>query len=421
MKSGERGGRPHFVLPVQQAVTMLVAVGLVIVGSYAAYGFVEPLFLANRYLNGVIIGVFLIGILACFWQVVQIAASVIWIQSFLSGSQREGAQGYWTRKPPRLLAPLAGMLGSHNVLTQISTTSARSILDSVASRMDESRDISRYLSSLLIFLGLLGTFFGLAIAVPAIVDTIRSMAPSDSEGGLEVFARLMAGLEEQLGGMGTAFSSSLLGLAGSLVVGLLDLFAGHGQNRFYRDLEEWISGITKVGFGQSLVDAEGGEQPLSETAITALLEHLALLHEGLERAEEERNMLMSGVDQLAHSVAALAEQVGRQIEIQEERNKSGPPASELLRQLSASQSQIVELMTKVAVDSSDEESRILLRNIDIQLLRIFEDNLNARQDLAQQIRHEMNTLATAVRGAAARPSARPTQRQKGTGVQRTEN
>ena len=415
MKSGERGLRPQFALPLQQAVLMLLAVGLVIFGAYMAYGFVEPIFLANRYLNGVILGVFFVGILACFWQVAQIAASVIWIESFLFGGHRDGPLRILARKPPRLLAPLAGMLGSRSKLTQISTTSARSILDSVASRMDEARDITRYLSNLLIFLGLLGTFFGLAITVPAVVETIRSLAPSESEGGVEVFSRLMAGLEEQLGGMGTAFSSSLLGLAGSLVVGFLDLLAGHGQNRFYRELEEWISGITKVGFGQSLMEAEGAEQPLSETAIAALMEHLTQLHEMLARSEDERDAMMRGVAGLVATVSELAERVGEQTRLQEQRYLSGPPTSELLSQLAGSQTDIAELLAKVTVDFSDEESRMLLRNIDVQLLRLVEENLNARQELAQQIRQEIGALAAAVRGQQARRAAPP--RQEGTEAQ----
>ncbi|MCY3878445.1 MAG: biopolymer transporter ExbB [Rhodobacteraceae bacterium] len=412
MKSGESGQQPLFALPLRQAVLMLVVVGIVVAGSYMAYGFVEPLFLANRYLNGVILGVFFIGILACFWQVVQIATAVVWIQQFLFDEHPQ-----MVRKPPRLLAPLAGMLGSHNTLTQISTTSARSILDSVASRMDEARDIARYLSNLLIFLGLLGTFFGLAITVPAVVETIQALAPAESEGGVEVFRRLMSGLEEQLGGMGTAFSTSLLGLAGSLVVGLLDLFAGHGQNRFYRELEEWISGITKVGFGQSLIEAEGSEQPLSETALAALMEHLTVLHEMLSRAENERIQVMQNVAELVDSVSLLADRVDRQTRQTEERYKSGPPVSELLQQLSNSQTEIAELLAKVTVDFTDEESRMLLRNIDVQLLRISEDNLNARQDLVQQIRQEINALTTAVRSQSARRPARPPQRQEGVEAQ----
>ena len=137
----------------------------------------------------------------------------------------------------------------------ISSSSAHSILESVATRIDEARDITRYLTNLLIFLGLLGTFYGLATTIPAIVNTIKSLAPGPGESGLDVFTKLMAGLQAQLGGMSTAFSSSLMGLAGSLVVGLLELFASHGQNRFFRELEEWVSSITRLGLASG--DSEG--------------------------------------------------------------------------------------------------------------------------------------------------------------------
>ena len=136
-------------------------------------------------------------------------------------------------------------------------------------RIDESRDITRYIINLLIFLGLLGTFWGLSLTVPAVVDTIRSLAPQDGDtSDVSVFDNLMTGLESQLGGMGTAFASSLVGLAGSLVVGLLELFAGHGQNRFYRELEEWLSSITKIGL--SGMDAEEG---LTAANVGVVLQH----------------------------------------------------------------------------------------------------------------------------------------------------
>ena len=153
---------------------------------------------------------------------------------------------------------------------QLSSSSTRSILDSVATRIDEAREITRYIVNVLIFLGLLGTFYGLATTVPAVVETIRSLAPQEGEESIAVFNRLMTGLEKQLGGMGVAFASSLLGLAGSLIVGLLELFAGHGQNRFYRELEEWLSSITRVGFSSG---DEGGGQDTS--AMSGVMDHIA--------------------------------------------------------------------------------------------------------------------------------------------------
>ena len=173
---------------------------------------------------------------------------------------------------------------------QIAASSTRSILDSVATRIEEAREITRYIVNLLIFLGLLGTFYGLATTVPSLVETIRSLAPEDGESGFEVFNRLMNGLEGQLSGMGVAFSSSLLGLAGSLLVGLLELFAGHGQNRFYRELEEWLSSITRLGFSSG-----DGETSTENALFTAVLDQMSeqmdAMRSMFEQSDETRTMV----------------------------------------------------------------------------------------------------------------------------------
>lgn len=237
-----REAEPFFTQPVRQVTMMLIVSALVGVGAYVAYGPIFSIFIANPYLNGLILGVFILGVLTCFWQVAQLMRSVSWIEGFAAHRP-----GHEITIAPRLLAPLAALLRSRGPRSgQISSSSARSILESVATRIDEARDITRYLASLLIFLGLLGTFYGLAITVPAVVDTIRALAPQEGETGTQVFDKLMSGLEAQLGGMGTAFSSSLFGLAGSLVLGFLDLQAGQAQNRFYNELEEWLSTVTSL-------------------------------------------------------------------------------------------------------------------------------------------------------------------------------
>jgi hypothetical protein len=253
MDKPDREAEPYFSQPIRQIVSMLVVLGLVAGGAYIAFPRVAPVFLANPYLNGFIILVFFIGVLACFIQVVQLMSSVRWIVGFAAR-----IPGHEFTKVPRMLGPLAALLRSRGKQMHITSSSAQSIQDSVATRIDEARDITRYIVSLLIFLGLLGTFWGLATTVPAVVDTIASLEPKEGDSGLEVFGRLMSGLQSQLDGMGTAFASSLLGLAGSLVVGLLELFAGHGQNRFYRELEDWLSTITRLGFATGDGDADGG-------------------------------------------------------------------------------------------------------------------------------------------------------------------
>ena len=384
--------RGQFAQPVQQITFMLLVIGLVVAGTYFSYGFVGPIFFANPYLNGVILGVFFIGLLACFWQVAQIINSVIWVEGFIQDRTRN-----LRSKPPRLLAPLAGMLRSSDARLQLSATSARSLLDSVASRMDESRDITRYLTNLLIFLGLLGTFFGLAITVPAIVETIQSLATDEGEDSIAVFNRLMFGLEKQLGGMGTAFSSSLIGLAGSLVVGLLDLLAGHGQNRFYRELEEWLSGMTRVGLGRTDYDpdvAGGGQSP---GMIDGLESQIYELQSIVARSEAGHARIVESVGGLVNEIAALTENIKAQSSKREQPLFRGDNQSEILESLAKGQKDIVELLTKVAIDFSDAESRMLLRNIEVQLLRLLEENLVARQDLTEHMRHEIAVLVAAIR------------------------
>lgn len=270
-----RMDHPHFSQPIRQIVLMLIVLALVGAGGWFAYSRILPIFAANPWLNGLILSVFIMGVLACFWQVAQLIQSVNWIERFAerhSNATEKGvaAIGSGEDRAPRLLAPLASLLGVRGPAGGvISASSARSILDSLATRIDEARDITRYLSNLLIFLGLLGTFYGLATTVPAVVDTIRALAPQENETAIDVFEKLMAGLETQLGGMAVAFSSSLLGLAGSLVVGLLELFVSHGQNRFYRELEEWLSGFTRLG-----IVSEDGEK-LDQASILGFLDQIA--------------------------------------------------------------------------------------------------------------------------------------------------
>lgn len=388
----------RFTQPVRQITYMLVILGFVAIGTYLAFGQLKSFFLANPYLNGVIAGVFLVGLLACFWQVSQIITSVIWIEAYI-----DDRPNFDMVKPPRLLAPIAGMLGYGGARLRLSATSSRSMLDSVVSRMDESRDISRYLSNLLIFLGLLGTFYGLAITVPAVVETIRSLAPEESEGGVAVFSRLMDGLEKQLGGMGTAFSSSLLGLAGSLVVGLLDLFAGHGQNGFYRELEDWLSRNTAVGLASS--DAGTGRVEETDLSANVLAAEFDSLRELLARSTEENSRIASSLEEIAKSVEVLVGSVDARIAEEQSSSEAIAKAEGQIARLAEAQAIAAELLSKLSVDLTDAESRMHLKQIDVQLLRMYEDNLLARNELQQQISAEFNKLAETIREQSGyRPS-----------------
>ncbi|MCF3593679.1 biopolymer transporter ExbB [Rhodobacteraceae bacterium LMO-12] len=369
---------PQFSHPVRQIVMMLIVLALSGVGVFFALPRVLPVFLANPYLNGFIGFVFIIGMFACFWQVYQISRSVRWIEAFAGG--RAEAEGV---RAPQLLAPLATLLRSRGARMQISSSSARSILDSVATRIDEEREITRYLVSMLIFLGLLGTFYGLATTIPALVDTIRSLAPREGEGGVEVFSRLMTGLEAQLGGMGVAFASSLLGLAGSLIVGLLELFAGHGQNRFYRELEEWLSSITRLGF--STGDGDGAEHSIIAGVVDNMAEQMEELQQMFTQSDVSRAMVDEKLGHLADAIERMTYRMSDQ-----------NPVNSALMRVAEGQEAILEEIRRTRTGAGeagiDAESRMRLRSIDVQMLRILEEISAGRQETMAELRTDINAL-----------------------------
>lgn len=385
----DREAEPEFTLPTRQISLMIVVLAIMCAGAWFALPRILPLFLANLWLNGFICFVFFIGVLACFWQVIQLRSSVNWIEGFVANRA-----GHEIVRPPRLLAPLAALLRSRGARMQISSTSGSSILDSVATRIDEARDITRYIVNLLIFLGLLGTFYGLATTVPAVVDTIRSLAPQEGDTGVKVFEKLMAGLEAQLGGMGTAFSSSLLGLAGSLVVGLLELFAGHGQNRFYRELEEWLSTITRLGFSSG-----ESESNVDESQIAAVFEHMADQMEGMRTMFSQSELSRALVDERIGTLATAVEILAQNIE-------HGPESSAIERMLQGQEKLIETLQNNEDQATSgngnvDAESRMRLRSIDVQLLRILEEISAGRQESISDLRTDIAGLTNIIRAATA--------------------
>ncbi|TDX22165.1 biopolymer transporter ExbB [Rhodovulum visakhapatnamense] len=385
MDKTPREAEPQFSRPLRQVVLMTSSCVLFATGAYLAYPQVAPVFMASPYLNGAIFFVFLIGVATCFLQVIQLGASVRWIEDFANG-----VPGHNLTRAPRLLAPLAALLRKRrDKRMQINTGSARTILDSVASRIEEQRDITRYLTNLLIFLGLLGTFYGLATVVPAVVDTIRSLAPRDGEGGVEVFGRLMTGLESQLGGMGTAFASSLLGLAGSLVVGLLELFAGHGQNRFYQELEEWLSSITRLGFSTGETEGEvSAEVGLLAATLDQLAEQMEGLHTLFAESEGERVALESRVGTLAEAVNTLGAAMERQLD-------DTRAVTEALSRVADAQGRAtaaIEARMGEEGALADAEARMRLRSIDVQLLRILEEISAGRQETVTDLRGDLAAL-----------------------------
>jgi hypothetical protein len=391
MDQPDREAEPQFSQPLRQIVSMLLVLGLAAFVVVLALPRVLPVFEANPYLNGFILFVFLIGVLACFLQVAQLINSVRWIEGFSKGRGE-------SRIAPRLLAPLAALLRTRGARMQIGASSTRSILDSVATRIDEAREITRYIVNLLIFLGLLGTFYGLATTVPALVDTIRSLAPQEGEEGVAVFGRLMDGLDAQLSGMGVAFGSSLLGLAGSLVVGLLELFAGHGQNRFYRELEEWLSTITRVGFSSG--DGEAApDQTMMVQVVDGMAEQMEAVQRVLEQAEVGRVSMDMRLSELAGAVERLGDSLGQG-------NGQDAALIDALMRLAEGQERLANALgSQERGEGLDAESRMRLRSMDVQLLRILEEISAGRQDTMAELRTDLAALTRAVEQSRTRPAA----------------
>lgn len=265
---------------------MVIYLGIVAFVCALLYEPLKSAFLANWVFNLLIICVLLIGIGITFRQVLVLWPELKWIKIF-----RTGQTGLSVTTEPRLLKPLAKNLDSHvkHDRFSMSALSLRTVLDGIRSRLDESREISRYMIGLLVFLGLLGTFWGLLGTIDAVGKVIGGLEIG-SQDFSKVFSELKNGLMEPLAGMGTAFSSSLFGLGGSLVLGFLDIQAGHAQNRFYDGLEEWLSGLTH------LIDAPDTIEEVEMAAEMSLSNELATL---ITELREENRLLrqhISGPD-----------------------------------------------------------------------------------------------------------------------------
>ncbi|MGZ0216999.1 MAG: flagellar motor protein MotA, partial [Acidimicrobiales bacterium] len=271
-------------------------------GTIAAtflYGTLISSFMANPLLNGLILGVLLTGIILNIRQVIMLKPELEWLESF----QGQGADKtvdehlelkdsppFLSSAGPKLLSSMARMLSESRNKSgkfSLSAQAMRTLLDGIASRLEESRDLARYFVGLSIFLGLLGTFWGLLGTVASVGDVIRNLSITGDDISL-VFNDLKAGLEAPLDGMGTAFSSSLFGLAGSLVLGFLDLQAGQAQNAFYNNLEEWLSGMTRLSSSTNLRENEQGVSAYTEALLEQTAESLDELQRTIGRGEESR-------------------------------------------------------------------------------------------------------------------------------------
>jgi len=287
---------------------VLIWIGVFLAAVAAVGGLLaQPLtnaFMANPVFNGMILTVLFVGLVIDCRQVLVLKPEVDWVARF-----RQADEGDAPSLPnSRLLGSMARMLtGRRGDRFSLSATSMRTVLEGSRTRLDESRDISRYLIGLLVFLGLLGTFWGMLDTLRAVGGVITNLRMEGADGG-QIFAELRDGLQAPLTGMGTAFSSSLFGLASSLVLGFVDLQAAHAQNRFYNDLEEWLSGQTRLSSGAVGGDGEGSVPAYIQALLENTADSLDKLQRIMARGDEERRSVDARIIELTEEVSRLAEQ-----------------------------------------------------------------------------------------------------------------
>ena len=351
-----------------------------------AYEILFRIFMYNPVLNGFILAVLLVGIVYIFRRVFVLKPEIRWIEAF-----RTSKPGFSLQAAPRLLAPVAAALGEQERRGRfvLPAMSARYLLDSISARLDESRDISRYQVGLLIFLGLLGTFWGLLDTIGSVSQVINGL--SVGQGDLvTMFEELKAGLAAPMGGMGTAFGSSLFGLAGSLVLGFLDLQANQAQNSFYNDVEEWFSGLTRLSGAEPLFSGSDVSIP---AYVQALLEQTAENLEGLQRSvarsEENQTTVHSGLIALTERLSALGDQIATE--------------QALLARLISSQEELRPVLARLAEADGggvDEATRNHIRNMDVYLARLLDETVQGRSQMTHELRSEIKMVARTIAAAA---------------------
>lgn len=371
-------------------ISMLVFLAAV---AMVCAALIEPLrtaFLANEVFNGMILSVLVVGIVINIRQVVNLKPELRWIENF-----RKGDFTAPSKSQPRLLAPMARILaGRSQEVFRLSATTMRSLLDGIRLRLDEHRDVSRYLIGLLIFLGLLGTFWGLLDTIAAVGRVIAGLSTDDGDASSR-FGELKQALQGPLAGMGTAFSSSLFGLGGALVLGFLDLQAGHAQNRFFNHLEEWLSELTHLPSG--LLSAEG--ETTVPRYIEALLEQTAdglhSLQRIMARGEDSRHASQSRLLELTEKLAELSDQMRAE--------------EKLILNLAKGQLDLQPAIARIAEGitderGGDEEVRGHIRNIAVLLNRLLEEFSTGRTEFMEELRSEIRLLTRTLAQRPEKPS-----------------
>jgi len=377
--------------------TYLIRMAAFLVAVMVVAGLLSPVLLTafgnNPLLNSLILLVLLIGIGWNLRQVLRLSPEVTWLETYQSSRPRLNSL-----PSPKLLAPMANMLASREAHSRtdqarftLLATAMRSLLDGIASRLDESRELSRYMTGLLIFLGLLGTFWGLLKTVGAVSDVIASM--SVGSGDLNaLFEQLKSGLSKPLAGMGTAFSASMFGLSGALVLGFLDLTAGQAQNRFFNELEEWLAGLTRLSSGV-LAEGDGSVPVYVQALLEQTAENMENLQHILSRGEESRSHANQAVLALTEHIATLSD--------------SMRTSQQLMLRIAEAQSAIgpaLQRMTDQRRESGfDDAARAHLRNIELYLQRLLADAEQGRAQSTAELRNDLRILTRTVAALADEP------------------
>jgi hypothetical protein len=374
--------------PAVYLIRMLVFLLAVLVVAAILSPALITAFETNPLLNALIALVLLIGIGWNLRQVTRLTPEVRWAETFQQSRARLAGL-----PSPVLLAPMASMLASRssqgkqggNDRLTLSAPAMRSLLDSLASRLDESRELSRYMTGLLIFLGLLGTFWGLLLTVGAVAAVINGMSVGSGDINA-LFDQLKSGLARPLQGMGTAFSSSMFGLAGALVLGFLDLTAGQAQNRFFNELEEWLAGLTRLSSG-----VLGGEGDASVPVyVQALLEQTAENMENLQR------ILVRGEDargQANEAIVSLTDKIGMLSDTMRSNQQ-------LMLRIAEAQSSLGPALQRLGERGGDDAARNHLRNIEAGLGRLVGELERGRAQSTSELRNDIRVLTRTIAGQA---------------------
>jgi hypothetical protein len=397
--------------PGRYLFVMLVFLAVLGAGAYVWFDKLHGFFLANPVLNAIVLGLLAAGIVYCFWQVVRLFPEVTWIKNYQRDRTLTGSE-------PHLLGGLARIIGERQgKKLRLTAGVTRSLADGIGVRLDESREISRYLIALLVFLGLLGTFWGLLETIGAVVKTIESLFVTGGDDFAKTFEKFKRGLLDTLQSSGTAFSTSLFGLGGSLILGFLDLQAGQAQNRFYTETEDWLSGMTRLSVLPA--DADGDSIESVSGYLQALLEHTAGsmddVRDSIARGESERATATKSLQALVDRLGMLTDQM------RAEQN--------LLARLAEAQIEMKPILARLADDNAfgrqeivnalRGELRVLTnRMAEVQLemrpylQRMVEDNAQSRHDLVRELRNEFTILARAVSQPRESPSVRVDKRSR---------